>query len=308
MSVLVTGGTGLIGKYLQKIRPEWVYLSSKDYNLISQRSASELVAQERPDWIIHLAAKVGGVLDNQKYPCDYYEENMLIGVNLLSAARHAGVKNFTAILSTCAYPDVLPDDRYPLKEEDLHSGIPAESNSGYGIAKRAMATHIDMINKQYGFSYNYLIPCNLYGFYDNYDLNSSHYVAALIKKIYEAKKTGEKKIVLFGTGTPLRQFMYAGDMAEILSGMVENKITSSFNVATPEVKSIKEIAEIALTEIYPGCEIEFDSTKPDGQFRKDVSIERFENIDPFTFTDLAKGIRETFDYYELTQTRLKLEI
>ncbi len=301
MSVLVTGGTGLIGKYLQQIHPEWFYLSSKDYNLTSQRSAHALVSQEKPDWIIHLAAKVGGVLDNQKYPCDYYEENMLMGVNLLSAARHAGVKNFTAMLSTCAYPDVLPTDRYPLKEEDLHSGIPAESNSGYGIAKRAMATHIDMINKQYGLAYNYLIPCNLYGFYDNYNLDSSHYVAALIKKIYEAKKAGEKKIVLFGTGTPLRQFMYAGDMAIILSNMVKDKITSSFNVATPEVKSIKEIAEIALTEIYPGCEIEFDSTKPDGQFRKDVSIERFNNAMPmpFAFTNLSEGIGKTFDNYSL---------
>ncbi len=306
MSVLVTGGSGLVGKYLQDIAPDWIYLSSKDYNLLSQKEASSLIIEYSPKWIIHLAAKVGGIMDNKTYPCDYYEENMLMGLNLLRAARIAKVPNFTAILSTCAYPDSVNNEQltmnnespYPLHEEFLHAGPPTEANFGYGISKRAIATHIDMCNKQYKTNYNYLIPCNLYGKYDNYNLESSHYVAALIKKIYLAEKNNTE-LELFGTGKPLRQFMYAKDFALIIKGMVERKITSSFNVATPEVLSIDEIAQVALQCTGVNINHVFNSKYPDGQYRKDVSIEKFKSLFPeFQFTSLYDGIRKTYQDFK----------
>jgi GDP-L-fucose synthase len=300
MRVLVTGGNGLVGKYLQKIMPNAVYVGSKDYDLTSQREAYLLIAQERPDWVIHLAAKVGGIIDNKKLPCTYYEQNILMNTNILMACRELDVRRFTGVLSTCAYPDSIVShdyvmqDIYPLSEDLLHDGPPSETNFGYGIAKRALATQIEMSNKQYGTEYNYVIPCNMYGFYDNYHPERSHYVAALIRKIFYAKDS----IELFGTGAPLRQFMYAGDFAFILSEIVRRDITESFNVATPEVKTIKEIAEIAIKATGKELTIAFNKSYPDGQYRKDVAIDKFnEFFRKYQFASLEMGIKETYDYY-----------
>jgi GDP-L-fucose synthase len=304
MSTLITGGSGLLGKHLQEIFPEAIYVSTKDFDLTSQKEVAILMSQERPDRVIHLAAKVGGILDNQKLPCDYFEENTLINTNILKAARRAGVKRFTGVLSTCIYPDHLPGLlTYPLKEEMLHEGPPAASNFGYGIAKRALATHIDMCNAQYGTKYNYVIPCNLYGFYDNFNSERSHYVAALIKKIYNASLQNPS-LELFGTGRPLRQFMYAGDLARVLMEMNKRDITDSFNVATPEVYSILEIAEIACKAVNKNLKINLNPDLPDGQFRKDVSIDKFLTHFPdFEFTKLSEGIKLTYDYYTATEQK-----
>ncbi len=305
MSVLVTGGSGLIGKYLQQICPDWIYVSSKDFNLLSQRDANLLVKQERPDHIIHLAAKVGGILSNEKYPCDYFEENMLMGLNIVRAARINEVKRFTGVLSTCAYPDTIGDGHpsyspYPLSESMLHEGPPSNSNFGYGIAKRALATHIDTCNKQYETRYNYIIPCNLYGAYDDYSHEHSHYVAALIRKIYQAEISGSEEIELFGTGNPLRQFMHGADIARVIKCMVGANVTASFNVATPEVKSIKDIALIALKALgKEHYKIKFNGSFPDGQYRKDVSIDKFSKYLPyFEFTSLSDGILKTYQHYK----------
>lgn len=296
MCTLITGGSGLVGRHLRDILPDAVYVDSKYYDLTNYKEAALLVIQERPKRIIHLAARVGGILDNQKYPCDYYEQNMLINTNLLLAARRNDVKRFTAVLSTCAYPDTV--DRYPISEDQLHAGPPTTTNFGYGIAKRAMATHIDVCNEQYGTKYNYLIPCNLYGYYDNYKPESSHYVAALIRKIHEA----EKEIQLFGSGAPLRQFMFAGDLTRAIKEMIQRDITESFNVATPEVYSIAKIAEIAIQSTGKELSISYDDSKPDGQFRKDVDIAKFRQIFPdFEFTMLSDGIRDTYKYYRNSQ-------
>ena len=183
-----------------------------------------------------------------------------------------------------------------MKEEYLHDGPPTRTNFSYGIAKRGMSVHIDAMNKQHGTNYCYLTPCNLYGVHDKFD-GRSHFVAALIKKIYEAKRLGEDKIRLFGTGTPLRQFMNAKDFGRIIVSMVDNNINKSFNVATQENISIDTIARIALKSL--DCEhmsIEYDSTKPDGQYRKDVDTTKFINLFPdFKFIKLEDGIREVFE-------------
>lgn len=306
MKILVTGGSGLTGRYLKKILPEAIYVNSKDFDLTRQRDCRLLIAQERPDRVIHLAAKVGGILDNQRYPCDYFEQNISMNTNIIEACRVYGVKRFTGVLSTCAYPDHVmgpsghPGDwtMYPLEEESLHAGPPSKSNFGYGIAKRAMAAHIETCNEQHGTEYNYVIPCNMYGFYDDFHPERSHYVAALIRKIHLAVKDDSHLIELFGTGRPLRQFMYAEDFARILFMIADKDITESFNVATPEVKTIREIAEVAIDAIDVDIALKFNPSYPDGQYRKDVSIEKFQKIFPdFKFTPLAEGIKKTYDYY-----------
>ena len=185
----------------------------------------------------------------------------------------------------------------------LHAGPPTSTNFSYGIAKRGMAVHIDAINKQYNKQYCYITPCNLYGVYDKFD-ERSHFVAALIKKIYDAKKVNNKKINLYGTGTPLRQFMNARDFAQIIKRMIDEDITESFNVASEDNLSIDAIARIALKAC--DCEhisLEYDTSKPDGQYRKDVSTERLKSIFPdIKFTNLSKGIKEVFEMLENTQT------
>jgi GDP-L-fucose synthase len=293
--IVVTGGSGQMGKSLKEIMPDATYLSSKDYNLTVEREVVKLYYDLQPDVVVHLGAKVGGIIDNINKPAEYFTDNILMNTNLINYAHRNNISRFIGILSTCIFPDKV--DVYPMKEEMLHLGPPTPTNFSYGYAKRSMAVQIDAYNKQYGTKYIYLIPSNLYGEYDKYGDNS-HFVAALIKKIIIAKRENKNVLNLFGSGTPIRQFLYAGDFAKIIKSCVDNDITESFNVATPENYSIDEIAKIALK----ACDaeflrIEYDSSKPDGQFRKDVSIEKMNSIIPgFEFTKLYDGIKKTYEY------------
>ena len=215
------------------------------------------------DIVIHLAARVGGIMDNMTYPVDYLEQNILMNTNVLKACHEFNVDRVIGILSTCIYPDKV--ETYPMKEEDLFNGPPTATNFSYGFAKRCMAAHIDSYVKQYDKKWCYLIPCNLYGEYDKYEEHHSHFVSALIKKIYEAEDTVE----IWGTGKPLRQFMYGGDLARIIKYVIDNNIVDNFNVAPDEVYSIDEIADIGKKAcLKDKLVVNYDNTKPDGQFRK----------------------------------------
>lgn len=295
--ILVTGGTGLVGRHLKDILPKATYISSSDYDLTSE-SDVKMLCEKGWDHIVHLAARVGGILDNMHFPAEFIEQNLLMNTLLLKYSRLNQIPKLTAILSTCIYPDTY--ETYPLREEDLHMGPPQSTNFPYAIAKRSLAVQIDAYNKQYQTKYNYLIPCNLYGLYDKVDEQKSHYLTALIGKIIIAERNGEKQIKLLGTGNPLRQFMYAGDLAETIKHCIENDLHDSFNVSTEENLSIKEIAEIALDVCEIGnLDIVFDQTSPDGQYRKDVSNERMKQlIKDFTFTSLSDGIHKVYNYYK----------
>ena len=182
--ILVTGGSGMVGKSLQEILPEADYYSSKELNLLKESTVKFHMRRKKYDTVIHLAAKVGGIIDNINKPAEYFEDNVIMNTNILKWSRLTGVKRFIGILSTCIYPDVA--DKYPMTEDTLHDGPPTPTNFSYGYAKRALAVQIDAYNKQYGTNYQYLIPCNLYGEYDKWGENS-HFVAALIKKLAEDK-------------------------------------------------------------------------------------------------------------------------
>lgn len=293
MSILVTGGSGQVGKELQQILSDATYISSNEYNLTVEEDVNTIL-ETRFDTVIHLAAKVGGIIDNIDHPAEYFSDNILMNTLMVNYAVKYNVKRFIGVLSTCIYPDKVKS--YPMKESMLHEGPPTPTNFSYGISKRAMAVHIDAVNKQYNKKYCYVTPSNLYGIYDKFD-ERSHFVAALVKKIYDAKKSGKNEINLFGTGKPLRQFMNAKDLAIILKRMVQEDITESFNVASNDNLSIDNIARVALKAC--DCQhmnIEYDTSKPDGQYRKDVCTKKMNSI--FTdleFINLEQGIKEVYN-------------
>lgn len=291
--ILITGGSGMVGRSLKEFMPDALYISSKDCDLTNPIETELLLKDYRPNVIIHLAAKVGGIMDNINKPAEYFDDNIMMNTTLLSLAHKYGVERFIGILSTCIYPDKV--NEYPMKEEVIHLGPPTPTNFSYAYSKRCLAVQIEAYNKQYGTKYQYLTPCNLYGEHDKYGDNS-HFVAALIKKIHNAKVSDNNKITLFGTGKPLRQFMHSNDLAIIIKRCIDEEIYDNFNIATKENLSIDEIAKIALKACdAEHIEIEYDSTKPDGQYRKDVDITKLNTLFPdFENTKLEDGIRKVY--------------
>jgi len=292
--ILVTGGTGMVGRSLKDMLPHGMYISSSDYDLTCEEDVQQLFTVTQPECVVHLAAKVGGIIDNISKPAEYFTENILMNTLLLKYSHKFNVKRFIGILSTCIYPDNV--DTYPLTETMLHLGPPAPTNFSYGYAKRCLAVQIDAYNKQYGTQYQYLTPCNLYGVYDKFGENS-HFIAALVKKIIAAEQSKCSTLQLFGTGEPLRQFMYSSDLAWVIKQCIDRDIHDSFNVATEENLSIKEMAEMSLdTCNLSNIDIEFDANKPDGQYRKDVSIEKLKQLLPdFKATPLREGVKRVYD-------------
>ena len=281
----------MVGKHLQEILPNATYVGSKECDLTSWKEVEYMMFLHKPNHVIHLAAKVGGIQDNIAKPAEYFEDNILINTHILKVSLQFNVKRFTGILSTCIYPDVV--ENYPMKEEDMFLGPPTQTNFSYGYAKRCLAVHIDAYNKQYGTKYNYLIPCNLYSEHDNFGNESKmHFMTALLKKIKSSKET----LKLLGTGKPLRQFMYAGDLARIIKEVIDKDITNSFNVATSENLSINEMADISLNILNKKLKIEYSNPELDGQFRKDVCNKKLlSNIPHFKFTNFEEGIKKVYN-------------
>lgn len=293
-TTLITGGSGMVGQSLKKLLPDAIYISSKDFDLTKENDVIKMFDTYKPDKVVHLAAKVGGIIDNIEKPYEYFVDNIRMNTFMVEHSFKNNVTQFIGILSTCIYPDTV--ENYPMKEEDLHLGPPTSTNFSYGYAKRCLAVQIDALNKQYGTKYQYLTPCNLYGENDKMGHNS-HFVAALLGKIHQAVVDGKDEINLFGTGTPLRQFMHSDDLAWVIYECLTKEIYESFNVATEENLSIKEMAEISLETLgLNHIKLNFDITKPDGQYRKDVSITKLKdlltNFKPLPFN---KGIQKVYD-------------
>jgi GDP-L-fucose synthase len=287
--ILITGGKGMLGSHLQQILPNAHYVGS-EYDLRDWLKAKDLFKNFKPTHVIHLAARVGGIQDNISKPAEYIDDNILINTNVLKLCLTHNVKRFTAMLSTCAYPNVA--NSYPMEEEILFSGPPAPTNFSYGYSKRCLAVQIGAYNKQYGTKYNYIIPCNLYSEYDNFrNKNKMHFVTALLKKIKESKNY----INLLGTGNPLRQFMYAGDLARVIKEIYKNDIVENFNVAPDYNYSINDMAIIAINKLNPDLKIKYSNPELDGQYRKDVSSKKMKNLLPnFKFTSFEEGIEKVY--------------
>ena len=298
MIILVTGGTSTVGKHLKKILHPFsqaIYHNSSICDLSNYDQTLKVFKEISPDLIIHLAGVVGGIQDNIDRPVDYLEQNLLINTNVIKAAYKAGVSRLIALSSTCAYPDKL--DTYPMIEEDIFKGPPTPTNFSYAYSKRCMISLIEAYNKQYNTNYCYITPSNLYSELDTHKNKKAHYVTALLDKIIEQEKLGGTTIQLLGTGKPLRQFTYAGDVAAIIKMMAHDSINESFNISNPETYSIHELATITLKALNKShWNIVYDSPELDGQYRKDVSINKMNKILPdFIFTKFKDGIKKVYE-------------
>lgn len=290
---LVTGGSGLVGSHLRKLMPTATFVSSRDYNLMDQFDVDRLMMRGW-DRVIHMSARVGGIVDNQSNQLAYLEENILMNTYFLRKARELRIPRLTGILSSCICPTNW--NRYPMIEEDLLRGEPNESNYTYAMAKRIMARQIELSNQSgQDIKWNYLVPCNLYGEGDKSDPSKSHFVTALLHKIKDAVALGKDHIELLGEGYEQRQFMHAGDLARVIKEVCDRDIHVSFNVAPPENLTIHNIADVALEATgNTHLGIRFQGGYG-GEVRKDISNKRMMALIPdFKFTSLRDGMRSVY--------------
>ncbi len=292
MKTLLTGANGLIGSTIKAdIRLE----GRKDVDLKQRGNAFDTFAHFRPEAIIHTAGRVGGLGANLNYMAEFYLDNILINTNVLSAAKNLKVERVVSFLSTCIFPD---DVEYPLTEDMLHNGEPHSSNYGYAYAKRMLEVHSRAISHQYGVDYICLIPTNVYGPNDNFNLEDSHVLPALIHKCYLAKRDNTDLIV-WGSGKPLREFIFSKDVGEITELVLKNyEGKAPLILSTSEEISIREAVETIADVMGFEGKIIFDDTKPDGQFRKSTCNRRLmEFIPDYTFTPFKEGIKQTVDWF-----------
>jgi len=275
--VVVTGGAGFLGGHVVKKLEERgcreVFAPrSRDYDLVEMEAVKRLYREAKPDVVIHLAARVGGIGANMRNPGSFFYENLMMGVQMMEQGRLSGVEKFVAIGTICAYPKFTP---VPFREEDLWNGYPEETNAPYGLAKKMLLVQSQGYRHQYGFNAIYLLLVNLYGPGDNFDPEYSHVIPALIKKVFDAKGKGEKRIVAWGSGKPTREFLYVEDAAEgiVLATERYNK-ADPINLGSGLEISIKELAGLICDLAGFEGEVEWDFSKPDGQPRRSLDTSR----------------------------------
>jgi GDP-L-fucose synthase len=294
--VVVTGGTGFLGTRLKIIKPDWIYLSSKDIDLTKTRNFSEFLLDYKIEAVIHLAAKTGGIEKSIKNQSDFHFYNSLISMNVLRQSYEAGVSRVLSCLSTCCYPDI--SQSYPMKESFILSGVPTESNYGYALAKRELYNQTNFYRKIYNLNYSTFTPCNLYGPGSNFDNEGSHFIASLIKKLVNSKDGDIIK--LLGTGRPLRQHLYIDDLAKLIPFLLLDHNTEvPINIAPIENYSINEISELAVKLVDKKIKIEYTNTT-DGQLRKDVDNNHLMLLaNNISFTSIEEGLIKTIEWYKL---------
>jgi len=298
--IYIAGHNGMVGSAIWRILSDKGYTnligrSSKEFDLRNQQAVSEFLAQEKPDVIIDAAARVGGILANNDYPYQFLMENMLIQNNLIDGALKNDVDKFIFLGSSCIYPKFAPQ---PLKEEYLLTDTLEPTNEWYAIAKITGVKTCQAIRKQYGKDYVSLMPTNLYGTRDNFDLNTSHVLPAMIRKFHEAKQNGNAPVTLWGSGTPMREFLFVDDMAEAVVFALENELPEYlYNIGTGVDLTIKELAETIQKVTGHTGEIIWDSEKPDGTPRKLMDVSKMHNLGWQHKIDLEKGIGLTYSWF-----------
>ena len=292
MKVLVTG-SGMVAKHIGEVYPDALCTMSIRHDLRHYNLVEQMMRETKPDIVIHTAAKVGSMIDNMTYKCDYMLDNMMMNMNVIKACRIHGIKKLIAISSTCSYPDVLPDNMYPMKEECIHLGPPTETSFGYAYSKRMLQLGIHLCNEQYGTEYNYLIPCNIYSEYDKHQDDRMHFMTRLLHKLGTAKAE-EKEIQMLGSGDSSRQYIYGGDLARIIKNHIDNNINQSYNIGSENLR-LSEWSNKTVEALGLDKKVVFQNNIPAGQLRKDVSSERFMSIYPdFQFSDFNETINKVF--------------
>jgi GDP-L-fucose synthase len=291
MKILITGGGGMVGSAMQSP----LKLTREYCDLTNPKQTTGLFKAIRPDGVIHCAGKVGGVGGNMNYKGEYFYDNLMINTNVIEAARQAGVKHLVAFLSTCVFPD---DVQYPLTIDQIHKGEPHFSNYPYAYAKRMADVQIRAYREQYGLNYTSIIPSNIYGPNDNFSLEHGHVMPMLIHKLYLAKQN-KTDFVVWGTGKPLREFIYSKDIAKIAEWILANyKGEEPLIVSGDEEISIKDLVELLVDEFKFKGKVIFDSTKPDGQFKKPSDNSKIKELLPnFEYTSFEQGIKETVNWF-----------
>lgn len=291
--ILITGGNGLVGsefKGEQYFKP-----SSKEYDLTDRDQTYRLMLKEF-DGVIHCAAKVGGLGSNMNYKGEFFYNNIIMNTNVIEGARLSKVKNLVAFLSTCVFPDNV---EYPLTEKKIHLGPPHFSNDAYAYAKRMADVQIRAYKEQYGLNYKTVIPSNIYGPNDNYDLVNGHVLPSLIHKCYLAREN-KTPLTIWGSGKPLREFIFSKDVAKLTEWVLHNyNENEPIILSTSEEVSINDVVGMIVELMNFKGDVIFDSSKPDGQFRKPSDNSKIKNYLPeFQFTPLYTGLKETIEYFE----------
>ncbi|WP_066070761.1 GDP-L-fucose synthase [Neobacillus soli] len=298
--IYVAGHRGLVGsaivrKLQEKGYTNLVYRTSKELDLRDKTSVDHFFAEEKPDFVFLAAAKVGGIVANNEYPADFIRDNLLIQTNIIDAAYRNDVKKLLFLGSTCIYPKLAPQ---PLKEEYLLTGELEPTNDAYAIAKIAGIKMCQSYNRQYGTEYISVMPTNLYGENDNFDLHTSHVLPALIRKFHEAKETNAPFVEVWGTGTPKREFLYSDDLADACVYLIDNYSGNEIvNIGVGEDLPIKELAEKIKEVVGFTGEIQFDTTKPDGTPRKLVDVTKLNSLGWKATTSLEVGLKKAYQWF-----------
>ena len=299
--IVVTGGSGFLGRHvvglLQRQGCANVFVPrSKQFDLTHEQDVQRLLAQERPQVVIHLAALVGGIGANRLNPGSFLYANLMMGAHLIEQSRRAGVEKFVQVGTICSYPKFTP---VPFRESDLWNGYPEETNAPYGLAKKLLIVQLQSYRQQYGFNGVNVLPVNLYGPGDNFDLESSHVIPALIRKCLEAKERGDKTLVVWGTGTPTREFLYVEDAARGIGAAAEKLETSDpVNLGSGSEISIRDLVDLVVRHTGFAGEVVYDPTKPDGQPRRCLDVTKAKQLLGFEAQmTLDEGLKRTIAWY-----------
>lgn len=298
--IYVAGHRGLVGSaiyraLLQQGYTNLVYRTSKELDLRDKYQVDQFFAEEKPEFVYLAAAKVGGIVANNEYPADFIRDNLMIQTNVIAAAYHNEVKKLLFLGSTCIYPKLAPQ---PIKEEYLLTGELEPTNDAYAIAKIAGIKMCQSYNRQYGTQYISVMPTNLYGPQDNFDLKTSHVLPALIRKFHEAKEGNAASVEVWGTGTPLREFLYSDDLADACVYLMNHYSRSEIvNIGVGKDLPIKELAEKIKEVVGFKGEIRFDTTKPDGTPRKLVDVTRLHSLGWEAKTSLEEGLTKAYQWF-----------
>ncbi|HQF48493.1 MAG TPA: GDP-L-fucose synthase [Flavobacterium alvei] len=298
--IYIAGHRGMVGSAICRTLSAKGYTnligaSSANLDLRNQDAVRDFISKEKPDVVIDAAAKVGGILANNNYPYQFIMENMQIQNNLIDSALQSGIEKFIFLGSSCIYPRLAPQ---PLKEDYLLTSDLEPTNEWYAIAKITGVKACQAIRKQFGKDYVSLMPTNLYGTYDNFDLNTSHVLPAMMRKFHEAKENNHAPVTLWGSGTPLREFLFVDDMAQAVVFALENTLPDFlYNIGTGVDLTIKELAETIQKITGHQGEIIWDSSKPDGTPRKLMDISKMHDLGWKHKVDLEEGIQLTYDWF-----------
>ena len=299
--IVVTGGAGFLGSFVvEKLRArgaeQIAVPRSRDYDLVDMAAVRRLYDDTRPDLVIHLAAKVGGIGANRLNPGSYFYDNLMMGVQLIEEGRRRGLPKLVATGTICAYPKFAP---VPFREDDLWNGYPEETNAPYGLAKKMLLVQSQAYRAQYGFNSVVVFPVNLYGPRDNFDLESSHVIPAMVRKIDRAIRDGAREVVLWGDGTPTREFLYAPDAAEgILAACERYDGSEPINLGSGREISIRDLAELIGRLMGFTGAFTYDATKPNGQPRRQLAVERARQLLDWTSTTTFEdGLRQTIEWW-----------